>query len=101
MQITRVEQFGIEELFANLRRVTLFERPRSLPYERADLTLLEGFRPDDLVPAQLYVKKSELTKITRLAAALRDHDVDLFGLRGWVRFWTPETPPEGIDLLPP
>ena len=101
MQITRVERFGVEELFANLRRVTLFERPRSLPYERADLTLLHAFPPDELVPAQLYVKKSELTKITRLAAALRDHDVDLFGLHGFVRFWTAETPPEGIDLLPP
>ena len=101
MNITRVERFGVEDLFAALRRVTLFERPRSLPYERADLTLLEGFASDGLVPAQLYVKRSELTKITRLAAALRDHDVDLFGLRGYVRFWSPDGPPEGIDLLPP
>lgn len=101
MQITRVESFGVDELFAALRRVTLHDRPLSLPYARADLTLLEGFAPDALVPAQRYVKRSELTKIMRLAAALRDHGVDVFGLQGYVRFWTPDGPPEGMDILPP
>jgi hypothetical protein len=101
MNITRIERFGVDELFAALRRVTLHERPLSLPYARADLTLLEAFSPDALVPAQRYVKKSELAKIARLAAALAAHDVDLFGLRGFVRFWTADGPDEGMDLLPP
>lgn len=101
MHVTRVESFGVDELFAALRRVTLHERPLSLPYARADLTLLEACSPDDLVPAQRYVKKSELTKIARLAAALRDHGVDPFALRGYVRFWTTDGPPEGMDILPP
>ncbi len=101
MHVTRVESFGVDELFAALRRVTLHERPLSLPYARADLTLLEDFSPDDLVPAQRYVKKSELTKIARLAAALRNHGVDPFALRGYVRFWTTDGPPEGMDILPP
>ncbi len=101
MRIARVERFGVGELFAGLRRVTLFERPYSLPYARADLTLLEAFPPDELVPAQLYVKRAELAKIARLAAALREHDVDPFALRGYVRFWLADGPEEGIDLLPP
>jgi hypothetical protein len=101
MRITRVERFGVEELFAALRRVTLYERPLSRPYERADLTLLEHCDPEVLVPAQLYVKLSELAKIRALAEALRAHDVDLFALRGYVRFWTPAGPEEGIDVLPP
>jgi hypothetical protein len=101
MHITRVESFGVDELFAALRRVTLHERPFSLPYARADLTLLQGFPPDELVPAQRYVKRAELTKIARLAAALREHDVDIFALRGFVRFWSPEGPPDGMDILPP
>jgi hypothetical protein len=101
MKITRVERFGVEELCAALRRVSLYDRPQSLPYARADLTLLEACSPDALVPAQRYVKKSELAKIARLAAALGEHDVDLYGLRGYVRFWTPDGPPEGMDLLPP
>lgn len=101
MHITRIESFSVDELFAALRRVTLHERPWSLPYARADLTLLEGFSPDALVPAQRYVKRSEVVKIRRLAAALAEHDVDLYGLRGFVRFWTADGPPEGMDLLPP
>ena len=101
MRITRIERFGREDLFAALRRVSLYGRPMSLPYARADLTLLEAFDPNDLVPAQLYVKRSELAKVASLAAALREHDVDLYGLRGYVRFWTPDGPEEGIDLLPP
>jgi len=101
MRITRIERFGVDALFAALRRVALFERPQSRPYERADLTLLEAFSPDALVPAQLYVKRSELAKITRLAEALREHEVDLFGLRGYVRFWTSDGPEEGMDILPP
>jgi len=101
MNVTRVERFGPEALFAALRTVTLWGRPQSLPYARADLTLLEAFDPNRLVPAQLYVQRSELAKIAALDAALRQHDVDLFGLCGWVRFWTPDGPEEGIDLLPP
>jgi hypothetical protein len=101
MKITRIERFGVDELFAALRRVSLYERPLSRPYERADLTLLEAFDPGLLTPAQLYVKRSELTKIRRLAEALAAHDVDLFGLGGYVRFWTPDGPEEGMDLLPP
>src|SRR5690242_11667348 len=101
MRVTRVQSFGVDELFAALRRVTLYERPLSLPYARADLTLLEGFSPDALVPAQRYVKKSELTKIARLAAALGEHGVDPFALQGYVRFWTTDGPPEGMDILPP
>jgi hypothetical protein len=101
MRITRVERFDVEELFAALRRVALHRRPHSLPYARADLTLLHAFSPDALVPAQLYVQRDELAKIAALAASLREHDVDLYALRGYARFWTPDGPEEGIDLLPP
>jgi hypothetical protein len=101
MRITRIERFGVDALFAALRQVALHDRPSSRPYERADLTLLEAFDPEALVPAQLYVKRSELAKIARLAEALRAHDVDLFGLGGYVRFWTSDGPPEGMDILPP
>jgi hypothetical protein len=101
MHITRLESFGTDELFAALRRVSLYERPFSLPYARADLTLLEGFSPEALVPAQRYVTRAELGKIARLAAALDAHGVDLFALRGFVRFWTEGGPSEGIDILPP
>jgi len=101
IKITRIQRFDVDELFAALRRVSLHGRPLSLPYARADLTLLEAFAPDELVPAQLYVQRRELTKIARLAEALREHDVDLTALRGYVRFWTPDGPEEGMDLLPP
>ena len=101
MRITRIERFGVEDLFSALRRVALYGRPQSLPYARADITLLEGFAPDALVPAQLYVKRGELTKIERLAAALSEHRVDMFALSGFVRFWTAAGPAEGVDILPP
>jgi hypothetical protein len=101
MKITRVERFGVEDLFAALRRVSLYQQPANLPYARADLTLLQSFPTDELVPAQLYVKRGEIAKIEALAKALRDHDVDLYGLRGYVRFWTHDGPEEGMDLLPP
>ena len=101
MQITRIERFDTAALFAALRTVTLYQRPLSLPYARADLTLLVDFDPGALVPAQHYVQRRELTKIGRLAEAFHRHDVDLFDLRGWVRFWIADGPPEGIDVLPP
>lgn len=101
IEITRVERFGVEDLFAGLRRVALHRRPLSLPYARADLTLLESYDADALQPAQLYVQRGELEKIAALATALRAYEVDLFGLRGFVRFWTPEGPEDGMDLLPP
>jgi hypothetical protein len=101
VRITRLERFGVRELFEGLRRVSLYGQPERLPYARADLTLLRAFPPDELVPAQLYVKRDELAKIARLAAALAERDVDLYGLDGWVRFWTEDGPPEGVALLPP
>lgn len=51
MDIKRVERHSVDELMANMRRVSMLTHPDDLPYKDADLQLTE-FDTDEIAPAQ-------------------------------------------------
>jgi len=99
IKIERIEQFSEEDLKRSLREVTLLKKPQVKIYEGSYISL-ERINPSILSPAQNYILRSELKKVRDLKWALEAHDVDIYGLRGFVRLWI-EGLGEPIDLLPP
>lgn len=99
MQIERVERHSVEELFANMRRVSMLTRPDKRPYQDARMELVT-LHTNDIAPAQRYVLTQELLKVRDLRWALREHDIDLFELGGYITMWI-EGYDDPIDLLPP
>jgi hypothetical protein len=95
-----VEQHPVEELIANLRRVSMLTRPDVYPYSNAGVIDTIVLSTDDIAPAQRYVLKDEFEKVRDLRWALKEHDVDLFKLGGYVTIWV-EGFDEPIDVLPP
>lgn len=99
MQIERVERHGVDELVANMRRVSMLTRPDEMPYRDARIELVT-LHTNDIAPAQRYVLSQELVKVRDLRWALREHDIDLFRLDGYLTLWI-EGYDDPIDLLPP
>jgi hypothetical protein len=99
MHIKRVERHSVEELMANMRRVSMLTQPDALPYADAHMEL-ETLHTNEIAPAQRYVLTQEILKVRDLRWALREHDVDLFGLDGYVTMWI-DGYDDPIDLLPP
>jgi len=99
MQITQVERHGVDELIANMRRVSMLTQPDVFPYADAHIEL-ETLHTGEIAPAQRYVLTQEILKVRDLRWALRDHDVDMFELNGYVTIRL-EGYDEPIDLLPP
>lgn len=99
MDIKRVERHSIDELMTNMRRVAMLTHPDDLPYADANLQLTE-FDTDDIAPAQRYVLTQEILKVRDLRWSLREHEVDLFKLDGYVTIWL-EGYDDPIDVLPP
>jgi len=99
MHIERVERHGVDELIENMRRVSMLTRPDERPYRDARMELVM-LHTNDIAPAQRYVLTQELLKVRDLRWALREHDIDLFKLDGYVTLWI-EGYDDPIDLLPP
>jgi len=99
MEITKVEHFGVDELMKRLRKVTMLEDRKTLPYRDAFISL-ENISTDDLYPAQRYVLIDELEKVRLLKWRLEEHGYDLFNLNGFVRIKLKGVS-EPIDVLPP
>ena len=101
MKILRYEVFDKTVLFENLKRVTLMNNPKVVIYKDAHLSLLEGISPDEFYPAQYYVLEEELEKIKTIRESLKEFGIDIFGLKGYVKYWLEESPSTPIDILPP
>ena len=99
MDIKRVERHSVDELIANMRRVAMLTRPDELPYRDAHIEL-ESLHTNEIAPAQRYVLTAEILKVRDLRWALREHDVDLFEMDGYVTMWL-QGYEEPIDVLPP
>ncbi len=84
---------------ANMRRVSMLTKPDELPYKDAHIEL-ETLHTNEIAPAQRYVLTQEILKVRDLRWALREHDVDLFELDGYVTIWL-EGYDDPIDVLPP
>lgn len=92
-----------DELLSRLRQTRLKGFGRPLVYERSTLVIREQIDPNLLVPAQLYVLKSQVQIILDIAEAFEKKGIDVFGLTGALLFWLADsdtsTPP--IPFLPP
>lgn len=99
MDIKRVERHGVEELLANMRRVSMLTAPSEMPYKNAAITLAT-MHTNEIAPAQRYVLTQEILKVRDLQWSLREHDVDLFALDGYATIWL-EGYDDPIDVLPP
>lgn len=99
MEIKRVERHSVDELMQNMRRVAMLTHPDDLPYKNASIELAT-VHTDEIAPAQRYVLTQEILKVRDLRWCLREHDVDLFKLDGYVKIWL-EGYDDPIDVLPP
>jgi hypothetical protein len=99
LDITRVEKHSIDELMANMRRVSMLTEPDALPYKDAHIEL-ETLHTSEIAPAQRYVLTQEMLKVRDLRWTLREHGVDLFELDGYATIWLAGYE-EPIDVLPP
>lgn len=70
MDIKRVERHSVDELMANMRRVSMLTHPDDLPYRDANLQITE-FDTNDIAPAQRYVLTQEILKVRDLQWSLR------------------------------
>ncbi len=99
MEIVKIERHGIDELLSNMRRVSMLTHPDDLPYKQAELST-PILHTNEIAPAQRYVLNCEIMKVRDLRWSLREHDVDLFKLDGYVTIWLKDYD-DPIDVLPP
>ncbi len=103
MKLVRWQIFSTGETLAKIRLVRLKGYSSPLIYSRSTLSLERAVPTDALVPAQRYVLKSHLDRVSRLADLFAQKGLNIFALEGLLLFWT-ET--EGmvagpIPIIPP
>jgi hypothetical protein len=103
MRITEWELIAESDLLSLLRQTRLRGFGEPLVYERATLELRDSVSIEALAPAQRYVLQPGIDRILDLYASFLEHGVDIFHLRGGVRFWSDELAPEDqpVPLIPP
>lgn len=99
MEITSVEKFGSDHLLARLAETRLMGFDGAQPYAKAEISL-ETLDTDQLVPAQRYVLRPNVTKITELRAALLPLGHDVFQLDGGLIVRSDEQD-DDIPVIPP
>jgi hypothetical protein len=99
MDIVKVEHHSPEELLANMRRVGMLTHPDERPYEHSEITV-PILHTNEIAPAQRYVLNCEIMKVRDLRWTLREHEIDLFKLDGYVTIWL-KGYDDPIDVLPP
>jgi hypothetical protein len=99
MRVTKVQHFSPEELIKRLRKVTMLKRPDVYPYKDSFISL-ERVSTNYLSTSQYYILVDELKKVRDLKWALQEHGIDIFNLKGYIKFWL-EGRDFPMDLLPP
>ena len=99
MHILKYELLPEAELLSRLKKTRLRGFDRAEVYRDATLELAR-LHTDTLTPAQRYVLRDGVQTILDIAEAFTLHGVDVFALRGALRFWIEGTD-EPIPFLPP
>ncbi len=99
MKIKRIEVHSEQDLIERLREVSMLDAPDVRPYEAAFISM-ERLRPDQVLPTQTYVLRSELEKVRALRWSLLEHGADIFDMKGYLTISLEERE-EPLDLLPP
>lgn len=101
MKISRYETIPNKGLLARIATTRLRGYGGYPIYENAQLELVEGMDPRELVPAQRYVLESDFNNIEALYESFLTVDVNIFALRGGLLFWTEDSGDDPIPLIPP
>ncbi len=88
MKLVRWQIFSTEETLARMRGVRLKGYSSPLIYARSKLSLERAVPTDSLVPAQRYVLKSHINRMSTLASLFSQKGLNLFALEGLLLFWT-------------
>lgn len=99
MHISRYEIVPEAELLSRLKKTRLKGYGGVEVYRQATLEIAR-FHPDLLWPAQRYVLRDGVETILDLARSFAEKGIDVFSLRGALRFWTGDGG-EPIPFLPP
>ena len=86
MKIKKIKQFSPQELIRKLKEVGMLKAPRQKPYKDAVITL-EKLNTDGLYCPQRYLIEENLIDIANLNWAMKKKGIDIFNLKGFVRFW--------------
>lgn len=60
-----------------------------------------NINPNDVYPAQYYVLRSELNKVSYIRSLILEKGIDIFSLDGYLKVWTDENDASVVDILPP
>ena len=103
MQLVRWQLFSTEETIERMRRVRLKGYGSPFIYSRATLSLERAVPTEALVPAQRYVLRSQMERVSTLSFLFLENGLNLFALDGLLLFWIEtEGIVEGpIPILPP
>jgi hypothetical protein len=99
MHIRKYELLPEAELLSRLKKTRLRGFNRAEVYRDATLEIAR-LHTDALAPAQRYVLRDGVQTILDIAGAFAREGVDVFSLRGALRFWTGDGG-EPIPFLPP
>jgi hypothetical protein len=103
MKILEYELLTENELLTNLKKTRLRGFGQAELYRTATLEILE-VDPLALVPAQRFVLVDTVRSIIELSEAFSVHGIDVFALRGGIRFWLEGSDPRRdapIPFIPP
>ena len=104
LEIIKYVMLSEEELLSRLKQTRLKGFNSPLVYENSTLVIERGVSPDDLVPAQLYVLKSQVDVVLNIHASFEQRGIDVFALTGALLFWLEGSNPSvdpPIPFLPP
>ncbi len=105
MKILRYEKIPEHTLLARLKQTRLMGHGQPYIYANATLAVQEQVDPNSLAPTQRYVLESDFHTIEMLYNAFLPQGIDIFALKGGLRFWReqPETGEEEgpIPLISP
>lgn len=86
--------FGKEKLIEDLHKTTLLGFTDYYPYKDSKIYLKTFFK-EELVPTSHYALESQLSKLIQIKKDLKEKDVDIFKLDGYVSFQ------DDIAITPP
>ena len=102
MRIFQYKKHSKDELINKLRQVTLLSSSNTTSpiyvYKDAQIELT-NVAVSDIVPSQFYYLEESLSKVGEIQKALKEQDIDLFNLDGFISYQTDESDIK-YNLLP-
>jgi len=98
MKIKNIKHHTKKELIKRLHNVTLLKNESVFPYKEAVIKL-ESIKINDIYPSQFYFLQPSLDKTDEIKKALKENNLDLFNLNGYLEYDTADD--NSYTFLPP